>query len=117
MKREEYDVFKGCCWFLVTFLKFIINNLIMSWFIMVGAVVGSFAHLILKDGVVKEGEIKAWQNWFVSVVSGVIGTGAYYICVHFNFLPAATDISSAIGLGAFVGYTLDSLFKKIYHKK
>lgn len=89
----------------------------MTYFIIIGGLLGSFLHLILKDGIVKEGEIRAWQNWLIAAISGVVSLGAYLVAVKSGFLPAATDALTELGLGAFVGYTLDSLVKKVYHKK
>ncbi len=39
----------------------------MAYFIIIGGLLGSFLHLILKDGIVKEGEIRAWQNWLIAI--------------------------------------------------
>lgn len=89
----------------------------MSWFIMLGAVIGSFAHLILKDNRITKKELKSWKTYVISLLSGIIATGAYFICVKISLLPKATDISAAIGIGAFVGYTFDSLIKKIYRRR
>ena len=88
----------------------------MSLVIIIGGLIGAFAHLVLKDGVVKEGEIKAWQNWLVAALAGIVSYGAYYVSINMGLLPAAVDTLSALGVGAFVGYTLDSLVKKAYNK-
>ncbi|MAE42887.1 hypothetical protein CMO93_03885 [Candidatus Woesearchaeota archaeon] len=89
----------------------------MSLTIISGGLIGSFLHLVLKDGVVKEGEIKAWQNWFISLLAGIVSYGAYYIFTNIGLIPYANSFLSELGVGAFIGYTLDSLAKKVYHKK
>jgi len=89
----------------------------MTLTIITGGLIGSFAHLVLKDGIVKEGEIKAWQNWFVAGLAGIVTYGAYYIFTNMGLIPFANDFLSELGVGAFLGYILDSLAKKVYHKK
>ena len=88
----------------------------MPLIIILGGLIGAFAHLVLKDGVVKEGEIKSWQNWLAAALAGIVAYGAYYVSVNMGLLPAAVNTLSKLGVGAFVGYTLDSLVKKAYNK-
>jgi hypothetical protein len=89
----------------------------MAYFVILGGLIGSFTHLVLKDGIVKEGEIGNLKNWYVAFFAGIVAYGAYLAFVNIGFLPAASGIVPEIGLGAFVGYSLDSIAKKKLHWK
>jgi len=54
---------------------------------------------------------------FISLLAVVVTYRAYFAFIDTGFFPVADDFLSKLGVGAFIGYTLDSLAKKIYHKK
>ncbi len=89
----------------------------MPFFIFLGGLIGAFIHLILRDGIRKEGNITNWKNWLIAFLLSFAVYAVYSILTLVDFLPLALNSLTKFGLGIFLGFSLDDLSRKFYDKR